>query len=42
VVKAGAAEITVITRPFLLPEAVLKSKLSAALREFCAKFPPAA
>jgi hypothetical protein len=37
---AGKAEITITEKPFLLPEAVLKSKLSDELKEFCAKFPP--
>jgi|ERR1035437_23539 hypothetical protein len=37
----GKAEVTITEKPFLLPEAVLKSKLSDALQEFCAKFPPA-
>ena len=34
----GNAGITITEKPFLLPEAVLKSKLSEALKEFCAKF----
>ncbi len=38
----GKAEITITGKPFLLPEAVLKSKLSNELKEFCAKFPPMA
>jgi len=38
----GKAEITITEKPFLLPEAVLKSKLSAELEKFCAQFPPAA
>ena len=37
----GNAEITIIEKPFLLPEAVLKSTLSVVLKDFCAKFPPA-
>jgi hypothetical protein len=36
---AGKVEITITERPFLLPEAMLKSKLSGALKEFCEKFP---
>jgi hypothetical protein len=40
--KTGTAEITITEKPFLIPEAVLKSKLSEALKEFCAKFPPGA
>jgi hypothetical protein len=39
VLMTGKAEITIIEKPFLLPEAVLKSKLSEALKDFCAKFP---
>ncbi|HKW31146.1 MAG TPA: hypothetical protein VJT54_17610 [Verrucomicrobiae bacterium] len=35
---AGKAEIIITEKSFLLPEAVLKSTLSAALKEFCAKF----
>ncbi len=35
----GKAEITISEKPFLVPEAVLKSTLSAALKDFCAKFP---
>jgi|SRR5579859_1153469 len=35
---AGNAEIIITEKPFLLPEAILKSALSAALRDFCAKF----
>jgi hypothetical protein len=38
VFTAGKAEITVTERPFLLPESVLKSTLSEALKEFCARF----
>jgi hypothetical protein len=38
----GKAEITITEKPFLLPEAVLRSKLSDELKEFCAKFPPVA
>ena len=34
----GKAEITVIERPFLLPESVLKSTLSQALKELCTRF----
>ncbi len=40
VFMTGKAEITITEKPFLLPEAVLKSKLSEALKEFCANFPP--
>jgi tRNA U34 2-thiouridine synthase MnmA/TrmU len=39
VFTTGQAEITITEKPFLLPEAVLKSKLSAGLKEFCDKFP---
>ena len=35
---AGKAELTITERPFLLPEAVLKSTLSAVLKDFCARF----
>ena len=42
VFRAGTAEITITEKPFLIPEAILKSKLSEALKEFCARFPPAA
>ncbi len=34
----GKAEITITERPFLLPEAVLKSILSTALRNFSDRF----
>jgi hypothetical protein len=34
----GKAEITVTEKPLLLPEAVLKSKLSIALKDFCDRF----
>jgi hypothetical protein len=40
VFTTGKAEITITEKPFLLPEAVLRSKLSEGLKEFCAKFPP--
>jgi hypothetical protein len=30
-------EVTITEKPFLLPEAVLKSTLSSALKEFCEK-----
>jgi hypothetical protein len=42
VLMTGKAEITITDKPFLIPEAVLKSKLSEGLKEFCAKFPPVA
>ncbi|HEV2437857.1 MAG TPA: hypothetical protein VG077_17825 [Verrucomicrobiae bacterium] len=35
---AGNAEITITEKSFLLPEAVLKTKLSAALKDFCDRF----
>ena len=38
VLTAGKAEIIVTEKPFLLPEAVLKSMVSAALKDFCARF----
>jgi len=34
----GKAEVTVSEKPFLLPEALLKSTLSLALKDFCDKF----
>ena len=34
----GKAEVTIAERPFLLPEAVLRTKISEALKEFCANF----
>jgi hypothetical protein len=33
----GKAEVTITEKPFLLPEAILKTKISEALKEFCAK-----
>ena len=36
----GRAEITITEKPFLLPEAVLKSKLAGELEKLCAQFPP--
>ena len=36
--RPGEAGVTVTGKPFLLPEAVLKSKLSEGLEEFCARF----
>jgi hypothetical protein len=39
VFTTGKAEITITEKPFLLPEAVLKSTLSVVLKDFCAKFP---
>ena len=38
VFTAGNAEITITEKPFLLPEAVLKSTLSVVLKDFCARF----
>lgn len=35
----GQAGITITEKPFLLPESMLRSKLSEALKEFCARFP---
>ncbi|MGB8369699.1 MAG: hypothetical protein ACLPYZ_02150 [Limisphaerales bacterium] len=40
VVTTGKVEITITEKPFLMLEVVLKSKLSEALKEFCAKFSP--
>jgi hypothetical protein len=34
---AGKIEVTITEKPFLLPEAILKSTLSTALKEFCSK-----
>ncbi len=34
----GKAEVTITEKPFLLPEAVLKSTLSVVLKDFCARF----
>jgi hypothetical protein len=42
VFATGQAEVTITEKPFLIPESVLRSKLSEALNVFCAKFPPAA
>jgi len=42
VFAAGKAEVTITEKPFFVPEAVLKSKLSEELEAFCAKFPPKA
>ena len=42
VLMTGKAEVTITEKPFLIPEAVLKSKLSEGLKWFCAKFPPGA
>ena len=39
VFTTGKAEIAIIEKPFLIPEAVLKTMLSKALKEFCARFP---
>jgi hypothetical protein len=40
VLTTGNAEITITEKPFLLPESVLKSTLSVALKDFCARFSP--
>ncbi len=42
VFTAGKAEVTVTEKPFLLPEAMLKSKLSEELKKFCDRFSSAA
>ena len=39
VFATGKAEVTIVEKPFLISEAVLKSKLSEAKKEFCVKFP---
>ena len=36
-ITVGKIEVTITEKPFLLPEAILKSGLSSALKEFCAK-----
>jgi hypothetical protein len=38
VLTTGKAEIIVTEKPFLLPEAVLKSIVSNSLKDFCARF----
>jgi hypothetical protein len=38
VFRTGTAEVAITAKPFLLPEAVLKAKLSTALADFCAQF----
>lgn len=35
---AGKAEITITDKPFLVPDALLKSTLSKALKDFCSQF----
>lgn len=35
---AGKAEVTVTEKPFLLPDALLKSTLAKALKDFCSQF----
>jgi hypothetical protein len=40
VTTTGTAAITITEKPFLLPEAILKAKLSEALKAFCARFSP--
>lgn len=37
-ITPGEAGITITEKPFLLPEAVLKSKLAEGLKQFCAGF----
>jgi hypothetical protein len=41
IAMTGKAEITIEKSPLLMPTAVLKPKLTEALKAFCAKFPPA-
>ncbi len=41
VFRTGNAEVSITAKPFLLPEAVLNSKLAEALPVVCAQFPPA-
>jgi hypothetical protein len=38
VFTAGKAEVTITEKPFLIPEVVLKTKISEALKDFCTKF----
>ena len=38
--RTGTAEVTITEKPFLLPEPVLKAKLTEGLAGFCAQFPP--
>jgi hypothetical protein len=38
VFATGKAEVTIAEKPFLIPEAMLKSKLSEELGKFCARF----
>ncbi len=40
VFETGKAEVTITEKPFLIPEAMLKSKLSEELKKFCDKFSP--
>lgn len=40
VFETGKAEVTITEKPFLIPEAMLKSKLSEELQKFCANFSP--
>jgi hypothetical protein len=40
VIMTGNAGITINTRPFLMPEALLRSEILKQLTVFCAKFPP--
>ncbi|HEV2693873.1 MAG TPA: hypothetical protein VG347_13350 [Verrucomicrobiae bacterium] len=42
VLMTGKAEITITDKPYLLPVALLKSKLLQGLEAFCTRFPPAA
>jgi hypothetical protein len=35
---AGKAVVTITEKPFLLPEAILRSQLSTSLKDLCARF----
>jgi hypothetical protein len=42
VIMTGNAEITITQKPFLMPEALLRSEILNQSTVFCAKFPPLA
>jgi hypothetical protein len=41
VIATGKAEVTINSKPFLMPEGALKANILEGLKVFCAKFPPA-
>ncbi len=41
IILTGKVEVTITGKPFLMPEVMLKGKLSEGLTAFCAKFPAA-